>query len=212
MVVMDELADQYPALNGGALCLDFANTLEPLAAGGADRDHLGSDQRTLDAEGLLAWLRYAQVIDEHQAETLTVDAVRDARRLRSAITAVFTAVAHGTTPGGSEVDVLRKAYARAISGARLEPGATRWEWEWTPARDPLAPIAASAVELLTGPDIGRVKQCAGERCWVLFVDTTRNGSRRWCQMRYCGNVLKSRRQSAHRRAARAASKSRGQHE
>ncbi|GAB2648409.1 ABATE domain-containing protein [Kribbella swartbergensis] len=212
---MDELADQYPALNAGALCLNFANTLEPQAANGEDRDHLGTDRRQVDYDGLLAWLRYAGILDDRQQEVLRADparsaaTVRAARQLRSAITKVFTAVATGTQPRPAEIDVLRKAYAGAVSAASLSADPDGWQWFWSAENDPteaLHPIAASAMSLLTGPQISRVKQCGGDRCWVLFVDTTRNGSRRWCQMRYCGNVLKSRRQAAQRRAARAASR------
>jgi predicted RNA-binding Zn ribbon-like protein len=206
MVVMDELADQYPALNGGALCLDFANTFEPQAADGADRDHLGTDKRTPDAEGLVAWLQYARITDRPM--TPSADVLRTALQLRSAVYDAFTAIAEGTEPSPRATAVLRKAYARAVSAADLSPGTPGWHWSWSMDQDPadaLHPITASAIELLTGPELSRVKQCAGDRCWVLFIDSSKNGSRRWCQMRYCGNVLKSRRQAARRRAARATS-------
>jgi predicted RNA-binding Zn ribbon-like protein len=213
---MDELADRYPALNSSALCLDFANTLEPEAQNGRDRDHLGTDRRQADYDGLLAWLRYADVIDNKQQRHLTalarqhpgqVDAaVASAVELRAAIVAVFSAVAAGT-PLPLETDRLRDAYARAISAATLVPGTAALQWSWNRSDEltaPLHQIAASAAELATSNRLTRIKQCDGERCWVLFVDTSKNVSRRWCQMRYCGNVAKSRRQATQRRQARAA--------
>ncbi|MBO0854418.1 MAG: CGNR zinc finger domain-containing protein, partial [Nocardia sp.] len=55
----------------------------------------------------------------------------------------------------------------------------------------LAALAADAVELLGGPDRGRVEQCEREGCTRLYVDTSRAGSRRWCDMAICGNRAKS---------------------
>ncbi|MFI6871180.1 CGNR zinc finger domain-containing protein [Nocardia sp. NPDC050406] len=55
----------------------------------------------------------------------------------------------------------------------------------------LAAIARAAVELLGGPDAPRVKQCGRDDCTRLYVDTSRAGSRRWCDMTQCGNRAKS---------------------
>ncbi|MEU4396502.1 CGNR zinc finger domain-containing protein [Kribbella sp. NPDC023855] len=214
---MDELADRYPALNGGALCLDFANTLEPKAEHGQDRDHLGTDRRHADHAGLLAWLEYAQVIDDGERRQLTAlarqspptadDAVAAAVDLRAAVTAVFSALAaHAALP--PDAHRLRDAYARAVKAATLEPATMGLQWSWNRSAELMAPlhlIAVSAAELATSTTLARVKQCDGENCWVLFIDTSKNASRRWCQMRYCGNVAKSHRQAARRRQARAAS-------
>ncbi|MCB0153982.1 MAG: CGNR zinc finger domain-containing protein, partial [Anaerolineae bacterium] len=51
----------------------------------------------------------------------------------------------------------------------------------------------SAAELLTSDRLNRVGQCAGESCGWLFLDTTRNHSRRWCEMEHCGNRAKAKR-------------------
>lgn len=214
---MDELAERFPALNGGALCLDFANTLEPLAANGEDRDHLGSDRRRADYAGMLVWFTYAGVLDAPARQRLTDlaatrpararHAVRTALRLRAASTAVFAAVAAGRELPAEHVSDLRTLYARAILAADLRENDEQPTWDWNVAADlagPLRPVVASVIDLLTSPRLARVKQCAGERCWVLFADTTKNKSRRWCQMRYCGNVLKSQRQAGRRRRARRA--------
>jgi predicted RNA-binding Zn ribbon-like protein len=213
---MDELADRYPPLTGGALCLDFANTLEPEADNGRDRDHLGTDRREADYAGLLAWLEYADVIDDGDRSQLAAlarnsparaeGAVAEAVDLRAAIIAVFSAVAT-RQPLPAEVHRLRDAYSQAIKAATLAPGSTALQWSWNCSAELTAPlhlVAASAAELATSAQLTRVKQCDGERCWVLFVDTTKNASRRWCQMRYCGNVAKSHRQAAQRRQVRAA--------
>jgi predicted RNA-binding Zn ribbon-like protein len=57
----------------------------------------------------------------------------------------------------------------------------------------VTPVIRSAIELLTTDAIGRVRLCADQSCAWLFVDTTRSGTRRWCDMKVCGNRNKVRR-------------------
>ena len=212
---MDELADRYPPLNGGACCLDFVNTLEPGADGGRDRDHLGTDY-----SGVLSWSAYAGLIDAGTERRLRTRAAThpqlarwvaaEAHDLRAQLLATFTAVAAGDPLPPAALAGIGLAYADALAAGTLRSTGSAAHWSWDDADDagdadlraPLRPIAVSAIDLLTGDQTERVKHCAG--CPVLFLDTTRNGSRRWCLMRYCGNVQKSRRQARQRRAARAA--------
>ena len=78
-------------------------------------------------------------------------------------------------------------------------------WSW--ADDPLSldmplwPVARSAADLLTSVDLRSLRVCAADACAWLFLDTSRNGSRRWCSMRTCGNRAKARRHHARVRAA-----------
>ena len=64
----------------------------------------------------------------------------------------------------------------------------------------LWPVARSAADLLTSDDLGRVRECAGERCNWLFIDRSKNHSRRWCDMQDCGNVAKVRRYRSRKQA------------
>jgi len=57
----------------------------------------------------------------------------------------------------------------------------------------LTPVVRAAVELLTSADIARVRTCADGSCAWLFLDTTRSRTRRWCDMKSCGNRSKVRR-------------------
>lgn len=213
---MDELADRFPPPIGGELCLDFANTLDPRFDPATDRDHLRGDYREL-----VRWAEHAGLVDRRLAGRLRRQAaaspaaaaavLEEAVRLREAIFAVFAAVAAGDQPAEADLGVLRDAYAGAIEAAALVPGDGGFRWAWPDDRPgpaalgrPLWPVAASAARLSTAPGrLERVKVCAGERCNWLFLDTSKNRSRRWCLMRYCGNVGKSRRQAARRRALRA---------
>jgi predicted RNA-binding Zn ribbon-like protein len=80
------------------------------------------------------------------------------------------------------------------------PGCLRVEASTLQPR--FAPAAGTSCCLLVGAvldalDIarespGRVRECAGERCPVVFLDTSRNGSRRWCSMERCGSRAKAR--------------------
>ena len=69
-------------------------------------------------------------------------------------------------------------------------------WVWDPRRDIqaaiLGPITLSALTLLMNKDLLRTKRCAGQECGWLFLDTTKNNRRRWCEMRVCGNRAKVR--------------------
>ena len=68
-----------------------------------------------------------------------------------------------------------------------------------PYPDLLRPILCSALHLLSSPDLARLRECAADRCGRLYVDRTKNGSRRWCDMGTCGNRAKARRHQARRR-------------
>ena len=71
----------------------------------------------------------------------------------------------------------------------------------TPIEAVLGPISLSAITILTQGDLSRIKQCQGEKCGWLFFDTSKNKSRRWCEMEICGNRAKQRRHSARARRA-----------
>jgi predicted RNA-binding Zn ribbon-like protein len=57
----------------------------------------------------------------------------------------------------------------------------------------LAPIVRAAAELLTSDDRARIRECGSETCFWLFMDHSKNGTRRWCDMKVCGNREKARR-------------------
>jgi predicted RNA-binding Zn ribbon-like protein len=150
---------------GGHLALDFANTIEP------SREHLGTPQDLTD---------WAARHGLHGTASLA-----RARALRRAIYEVFRPVADGAEPPADALAALHTFYAQAVAAARLTPAGFAWDG------DVLAPVAVAAVDLLrTGP-LERVSVCAA--CPWLFLDTSRNHSRRWCSMDDCGARAKMRR-------------------
>lgn len=189
-------------LSGGALCLDFANTW-------GDRER--EDQEHLHGYGdLLAFAQQAGVIDSDQRRTLErraglepegAEAVySSARELRDAIYRLLSAVADSARPAEEDLERLNRALPDALAGLRIERVAGDGDsFVWSRAdgieslEAPLWPIVRSAAELLTSDRLGRVRECDGASCTWLFLDQSRNRSRRWCSMETCGNRAKVRR-------------------
>jgi CGNR zinc finger len=106
-----------------------------------------------------------------------------------------------------DVETLRRYECAAPARAALAPsGGDGFGWTWE-LEDDLAgvlwPVAHSATELLVAGPLGRVKGCAG--CNWLFVDESKNRSRRWCAMEECGTHAKMQRYVARRAAKRKSS-------
>jgi len=193
-------------LSGGALALDFANTLNQ-RGGSRPIEHLG------EYTDLLAFSRQAgslapDVVDEltqlaAREPSVAERALAEAIELREALYRLFSAVAAETPPAQADLDLLNRWLGEAMRHARLvrSPGGYQWVWEPLPVLDrPLWPIVRAAADLLVdAAALGRVRECAAEDCAWLFVDTSRNRSRQWCDMRTCGNRAKARRFHARRR-------------
>jgi predicted RNA-binding Zn ribbon-like protein len=163
-------------LAGGNLALDLANT----------RDYLESP------DDLVAWARHAAGL-EIDADATTL---REVLALRETVDAVFRTIARragGVPPPGALEDLLA---AHAAHPGRLVPAGDRFALTWD--RDIVGPLAAAAVDLLRGDQLDRLQVC--EACPWLFLDLSRNHSRRWCSMNVCGGTLKMRRYRARRRA------------
>ena len=209
--------EQLPR-NGGKLCLDFINTVEP-RTGPVSREWLTG------YPDLVAWARHGGLFDDAAAAALLrTSAARPSAAqaafqttidLREALFRLFAAIVDNTTPTPADLEILGGAYAAATRHGRLAHQDGGFDWTWNPAADttgststdpldrPWWPVAVSAVELLTHGPLDRIKQCpTDEGCSWLFLDTTKNRSRRWCSMDYCGSHIKARRQTDRRRASR----------
>jgi predicted RNA-binding Zn ribbon-like protein len=186
-------------LLGEPLCLEFTNTAST---------HLPVTNDHLRAYGdLLVWARRLELIDAAREKALARAAERrpDAAAavttralvLREAVFRLVVAAAAGDAPGADDLDHLNGRLAAALPHRRLRAADGRLEWAWEEGGEeleaPLWPVVASAASLLTSEEVRRVKTCGGEGCDWLFVDASRNRSRRWCDMRDCGNRAKARR-------------------
>jgi predicted RNA-binding Zn ribbon-like protein len=200
-------------LEGGHLALDFANSV-----GGLKGEPPSSDDEYLLTYGdFVTWCARLGVITEREAGSLRAAGGRDdraarralrrAKELRELVYPIFHALADGRDPPEELLDRLRDAERSGLAGAHLVRTGTRMEWRWPPPReltDPLRPIVHAAVELLTDGPIDRLKTCGN--CRWLFLDRSRNHSRRWCSMDECGIQMKHARfVERRRRRARAVS-------
>jgi predicted RNA-binding Zn ribbon-like protein len=204
-------------LTGGALCLDFVNTLN-------HRNQAGREQELLPSYAhLLAWCRQARALPSPEAARLArlarmgsrraAAALRLAIRLREALYRIFSAAAAGRLPADADLRLLNAMAAEALSRQWIVHRDRGFVWEWRQAgsdlRRPLWPVVRSAVELLTSDERRGVRECASPTCSWLFLDHSRNHSRRWCDMKVCGNRAKARR--FYRRARRTRARRRRAH-
>lgn len=186
-------------LTAGVLCLDFANTLE-------DRGRPESEKLVRYAD-VLAFVVQAKVVDRHTELNLDRLAAADpkaaqtaciqARLLRESIYRVFSARAAAGRSPSADIERINQALGASAGCRRLEANGDGFVLGWCRLDDtllaPLHPIANSAAELLTDAALDRVRECGGDRCDWLFLDRSRNRSRRWCSMETCGNRSKARR-------------------
>jgi predicted RNA-binding Zn ribbon-like protein len=187
-------------LEGGHLALDFVNTVGGLRDEPPSRD----DELFTSYENVLSWCVRLGVVSEGDARRLRAAArdddqgaqraLRRALSLRELIYAVFRPIAEGDEPDAELLDRLREEERDALANARLVPADGAMEWAWPPPRelaDPLRPIVHAAIDLLTTGPLERVHVCGN--CRWLFLDQSRNHSRRWCSMDECGTQLKHKR-------------------
>jgi len=198
-------------LVGGHLALDFVNTQTGPPDGPPDGDSLeGYDD-------LLSWSRQMGIMGERQAKGLVLAAQARPAAASAAfgkaigaryyLWEIFAALARQQEPSTSLLDLLRDDAASSVRHARLARTAGGFGWDWGVCDDlcaPLWPVVQAAVDLMRSGPVTSVKQCGA--CRFLFVDTSKNGSRRWCSMEDCGKTAKMRRYVARRSASRASAR------
>ena len=187
---------------GGALCVDFVNTVGAWADGQPLRDKLAH------AGDLQHWSRMANLAGARLPMNNAV--LQRAVVLRGALYRILTAAIGGRASDKRDLEILNRELAAARSREFLASAKTGYHLQFPEAPERvLWAVVRSASELLTSEYLHRLRQCPGAECGWLFLDTSRNGMRQWCQMRVCGNRAKARkfrersRQSQHRRKKRA---------
>ncbi|MBE3131864.1 MAG: ABATE domain-containing protein [Acidobacteria bacterium] len=191
-------------LTGGDLCLDLANTVDERPT-----DH--PRELLPRYQDLLDWAVQAGALAGSEATALRDYAGRRRRaassalkallELREAIFDVFAAVADRRDVPAGALAMLNRVMPEALGQRCLERQGGRFVWAWRRSPRPdldrvLWPVVWSAAELLTSTDIERVRRCAGTGCAWLFIDRSKNQTRRWCDMSVCGNRRKASRHYA----------------
>jgi len=195
-------------LIAGALCLEFANTIHDSGAEDAGEElHAVSD--------VLQWAKEARLLSSADHDRLAVHYNRNPREaavalakgtaIRDLLLSIFAGIANGRSVASQRLSELNSALAQTPGLLRARKVSDRIETEWTSAADGLQQVLfavlTSAADLLASDRLGRVRECAAAECTWLFVDESRNRSRRWCDMSACGNRMKARRHYQRAKAA-----------
>ena len=188
-------------LKSGHPALEFTNTVHYHAS-----EHPG--ETLFKYEDLLAWTKKVGLLRREQVEILARKATGQpdeaaaifgkSLQLRESLYRIFVATTKDKSPAEEDMRSLNSVLALLSNGAQVVHQAGEFEWHWNFDEDaldaPLYTIALSAVNLMTSEHRQWVGQCADEDgCGWLFVDTSKNHSRRWCDINDCGNRAKQRR-------------------
>lgn len=188
---------------GDRLWLDFVNT---------DDVELGVRRDALrDFTTMLDWLVAAGVIDldrraavlrraEQQPAGATA-ALLDARRVRGALRALAERGLANVDVRTEAVNEINRVLGRSAGTRRLEPlGDGQYARSFVAGGDAFAalmiPVVDDAADALINGELVRVRRCSDTRCRRVFLDGTKNGRRRWCDMATCGNRAKAARHRA----------------
>ena len=185
----------------GDLSLDFANTM----------DWHGSPspvEKLKDFSDLVSWGEAAGLLTPENSRTLLQQAtdhpqessqsLSTAIRLRDAVYRIFSHRYAGMPVPEDDLSLLNSVIRQALAHLQLKPDGGEFHWEWASGMDGvnliLWPVARAASILLTSDQAHLVRECEDDRgCGYLFIDQTKNHSRRWCSMESCGNRAKARR-------------------
>jgi len=184
------------SLDGGTLCLDYVNSVH-------DRRHEPLQDYLKNVQDLIAWSERVAIVDgrgRRRLETMAADNSRkgrsffsDALALRELLYRIFFAITAGKKIVPADISQYNTHLSRHFSHIRLILDAERYAETWDFPQDSFfqitAPIVKDAHALLLSPGLERVKECPN--CGWLFLDTTKNGKRRWCSMKNCGNSVKA---------------------
>ena len=185
---------------GGVLCLDFTNTAS-WHASHRTTEHLN------DFCDLLRWCNECGIIDPHTELVLSEGAERNpagaltiltrARKLREGLYRIFVAVSQRKSPGRPDMQLLNETLDQAPLRFEVQYEESGFSGKRTTGGSEFAtvlgPVAWSAAGLLTSENLHRIKRCADDTCGWLFLDNTKNRSRRWCDIGDCGSRVKAKR-------------------
>ncbi|GMV30866.1 MAG: hypothetical protein AMXMBFR59_29910 [Rhodanobacteraceae bacterium] len=184
---------------GGDITLDLINTVTAREGESCDR--------LTNYDALLRWARTSQEFSVRELAALARLAAASPRRasaaltrtrtLREALWAASHALLRGREPAAGDLQRIHAAYAAAAAAARLarhEGRLVRCFSATGCGLDLVAHVVAMrAVTLLEQVELTRLRACDGPDCGWLFIDSSKSGRRRWCDMATCGNVAKARR-------------------
>jgi predicted RNA-binding Zn ribbon-like protein len=152
-------------------------------------------ERLVAPSDLARWLTEAGIVDGARCSSRLIG---QARELREAIYRVLDAARGRRRPRRADLELLNRWARQPTQTPQLDSSMHQTWVGPDPARAALARLAAGAIELISGPDLARVRNCSSPTCSLLFIDRSRPGRRRWCSMERCGNRAKTARYRLHR--------------
>lgn len=206
---MDNNSSPKWKFRGGQLCLDFVNTV-----GGRVLQKVNGtiqwtirEERIKNYEDLIDWSKTIGLVNDSETKRLISLAFKNSKEadlvfrrayiLRESLFGIFRNIMDGKKPQEADVEILNGECIIAREHQKLFYTENKFEWNFAPEEDQsdciIWPIAINASELLVSNLLDRIHQCPGENCGWLFLDTSKNKSRQWCDMKDCGNLSKVRR-------------------
>ena len=183
---------------GGQVALDFVNTVSSWTKS-VSNDYLGSFAK------LVAWTQQSGLIDDENARGLlnrtsakrSALSLHEVVELRGIVRRILVAIIDDTPPAGNDLKSLNAILKEARAEQTLTCASGTFGWELRASVDPrslILTIALAAADFLEHADFARLKRCPPPiGCGWLFLDESRNRSRKWCSMEYCGGTAKARR-------------------
>lgn len=187
--------------DSGSIVLDFANTAEFHASD--NRNEMINSYTDLvswsEAGGIISHIEGKALLTRSQKESnLAAKVLVKALRFREMIYRIFSALASNEIPQQEDLIGFNKILAESLENIHITNDGEDFSWGWqnkgASLDSMLWPIARETAFLLTSKDVKCVGECADDRgCGYLFIDASRNHSRRWCSMEACGNRAKAKR-------------------
>jgi predicted RNA-binding Zn ribbon-like protein len=202
------------SVSPAALAIAFNNTAA-WESGGPVNDRLGGFAE------LVEWAKASGLLRAGEAEAIrrregkepwrTAAVLAQARELRAVGHEILSALARAKPPARTALRAFNQALALGTPSLGLEVRGGRLGWSHAGDLAPetiLHRLGWSVALFLTSPELDRLRLCANAECGWLFLDTTKNRSRRWCSMAECGSRAKARRHYARKKAKAVAGRAR----
>ena|SRR5579863_733898 len=186
-------------LIAGHPALDLVNTLDWRFGTQGPQDLLTS------YDDLVRFIQQSKLLSIKPSATRIAGAraLQRSIELREALAEIFYSQLDGRKPSTTARNQLERYFKEARLRQTLNwKDSPHLEWEWPAhainAELPFWALALSALDLMTSDAVHRVRACDNPECRWLFLDTSKNHTRRWCDMKLCGNRMKARRFKASR--------------
>ena len=201
-MVVTKKSENKLSLERGKLCIDFVNTVDWRNSKKRKKEMLNN------FSDMISWGRQVGILEDKTAQTIlkkalqqpdkTKQVYKQAIELREVLYRIFSSIATTGQAPSHDLSIFNKYLADSMGkSCCLIPSQDGFVWSFCSRTDfmdfVLYPIIKSAADFLVSSDLKRLKQCADDFCGWLFVDKSRNYSRRWCSMKDCGNRAKAHR-------------------